>query len=118
MTELQEKLQFLCFYNLVMQSPVLSSSMQNHIQIGYGNDGFQIVIDAPFYDAKEWEKNKQLVYTGAIKNGMSAYAYWVNEVGAFGRHNKSEHWVNRVLNEACLALAGEIGAEVINELQL
>ena len=116
--DLVEKLRFLCFYNLVMQSPVLSGSMQAHIQFGYGNDGFEIIIDAPFYDQKEFRKNHNLVYTGEIKNGKTAYAYWVNEMGAFGRHNKSEHWVNRVLNECCQAVASEIGGTVINELQL
>lgn len=118
MTDLEEKIQMLCFYNLIMQSPVLSSSMQAHIQLGYTGDGFAIMIDAPFYDMKEWKKNHNLVYTGEIKNGMSAYAYWVNESGGFGRHNKSEHWVNRVLNDCCRMIASEIGAEVINELPL
>jgi len=118
MTDLQEKLQFMLFYNLVMQSPVLSGSMQSHIQLGYGNDGFQIVIDAPFYDMKEWQKNKKLVYTGKNINGVTAYANMVNESGGFGRHNKSEHWVNRVINDCCNILASEIGGEVINELSI
>lgn len=118
MTILEQQLQFLCFYNLVMQSPVLSGSMQAHIQLGYTGDEFAIIIDAPFYDMKEFKKNHNLVYTGKVINGMEAYAYWVNEVGAFGRHNKSEHWVNRVLNDCCLMIAGQIGAQVINELPL
>lgn len=113
-----EKLRFTCFYNLIMQSPVLSGSMQAHIQLGYGNDGFEIVIDAPFYDQKEFRKHKQLIYTGEVKYGKTAYAEWVNELGAFGRHNKSEHWVNRVLNEACQVVAAEVGGIVINELPL
>lgn len=118
MTNLEQEIQALCFYNLIVNSPILSGSMQAHIQLGYGNSGFQIVIDAPFYDMKEWEKNKRLVYTGANKNGITAYAKWVNDVGAFGRHNKSEHWVNRVLNDSCTVIANKIGATVINGLPL
>ena len=118
MTSLEQQLQFLCFYNLLINCPILSGSMKKHVELGFDGNNLQIVIDAPFYDMKQWKKTGQIIYTGAVKNGFTAYAYWVNEVGAFGRHNKSEHWVNRALNEACLIMANQIGAVVINGLPL
>ena len=114
-----EKLYALVFYNLHAQSPVLSGNMLSMIQTSqaYGTE-FVIVIDAPVYDAKEWEKHKQIVHTGKNINGKTAYAQWVNDIGAFGTHNKSMHWVNRVCVQAATTIASEIGAEVINELEL
>lgn len=114
-----EKLYALVFYGLHCQSPVLSGNMLSMIQTSqaYGSE-FVILIDAPFYDMKQWQKNKTVVHTGKTVNGRTAYAQWVNKVGAFGKRNKSMHWVNRVCVEAATALASEIGAEVINELEL
>ncbi len=114
-----EKLYALTFYNLHCQSPVLSGNMLSFIQTSkaYGTE-FVIEIDAPFYDAKEWEKNKTVVHTGKTIDGKTAYAQWVNDIGAFGTRNKSMHWVNRVCVQAAVTLASEIGAEVINELEL
>ena len=119
MDSIVEKLQALAFYNLVMQSPVLSGNMQMFIQMGFsGMDKAEIIIDAPFYDMKQWKKTGAIVHTGKNIKGVTAYANWVNEVGAFGRHNESEHWVNRVLVDCCNVIAQEIGAEVINELPI
>lgn len=114
-----EKLYALVFYSLHAQSPVLSGNMLSFIQTSqaYGTE-FVIEIDAPYYDMKEWQKNRQIVHTGASINGKTAYAQAVNDVGAFGSRNKSMHWVNRVCVEAATALASEIGADVINELEL
>lgn len=114
-----EKLYALVFYNLHAQSPVLSGNMLSMIQTSeaYGTE-FVILIDAPFYDEKQWNKNRQIVHTGKTINGKTAYAEAVNAVGGFGTRNKSMHWVNRVCVEAATALASEIGAEVINELEL
>ena len=119
MTNDAEKLYALVFYNLHAQSPVLSGNMLGHIQTSqaYGTE-FVIEIDAPFYDEKEWQKNRTIVHTGKTVNGETAYARMVNDIGAFGTRNKSMHWVNRVCVEAAIALASEIGAEVINELEL
>lgn len=114
-----EKLYALVFYNLHCQAPVMSGNMLGHIQTSqaYGSE-FVIVIDAPYYDVNEWRKNKQIVYTGEERNGATAYAEAVNALGGFGRRNKSMHWVNRVCVEAATAIASELGAEVINELEL
>ncbi len=114
-----EKLYALVFYDLHAQSPVLSGNMLSLIQTSqaYGTE-FVIMIDAPFYDQKEWEKNKTVVHTGATIDGKTAYAQWVNDLGGFGTGNKSMHWVNRVCVQAAIAIASEIGAEVINELEL
>lgn len=114
MTAIEQAVQGLCFYTLVVNSPVLSGSMKAHIEL----DPNGIKIDAPFYDLKEWNKSHRIIYTGAVVNGMTAYAKWVNDVGAFGRHNKSEHWVNRALYDACTIIANQIGAVVINGLPL
>ena len=114
-----EKLYALVFYNLHTQVHMLSGNMASLIQTSqaYGTE-FVIMIDAPFYDAKEWEKNKRVVHTRKTVDGKTAYAEWVNSIGAFGTHNKSMYWVNRVCLQSAMTLASEIGAEVINELEL
>jgi len=114
-----EKLTSLLFATLVTSSPVLSGNMKSLIQISkYGENECEIVIDAPFYDAKKWQKDKTIVYTGETYNGKSAYAELVNKAGGYGTHNKSEHWVNRACVEVAEIIANEIGATVINELRL
>lgn len=114
-----EKLHALIFSNLIYNSPVLSGNMQSLIQLGQvGSSEMEIIIDAPFYDQKKWNKDKVIVHTGETINGLTAYASSVNKSGGFGSHNKSEHWVNRVCVECAQAIANEIGAVVINELEL
>ena len=112
-----ERLHALLFSNLIMQSPVLSGNMQSMIQVGLqGSATREIIIDAPYYDAKQWYKNKTVVHTGQTVNGKTAYAYDVNKYGAFGRHNQSEGWVNRAIKEVVDVIANEIGAQVIYEI--
>ena len=119
MENVVEKLHALLFSNLIMQSPVLSGNMQSMIQVGIqGSSTREIIIDAPFYDAKKWEKDKIVVHTGEVKNGKTAYAEDVNLRGAFGRHNKSEGWVNRAVKEVVETIANEIGAQVVYGVQL
>lgn len=115
--EVKEFLRNALYFNLIMESPVLSGSMQYHIQMGYGADGYEIIIEAPFYDSARWQKDKVLVYTGESKNGVTDYAYDVNESGAFGRHNKSEHWVNRCINNVCREVALKYNGVVEGELE-
>lgn len=117
MENVVSKLHALLFSNLVLQSPVLSGSMRSKIQTtAVSDDRCEIMIDAPFYDIKKWEKDKTIVYTGQIINGRTAYAEWVNQSGGFGTHNKSQGWVNRAILEVCTAIANEIGAQVIYDL--
>lgn len=119
MENIVEKLHALLFSNLIMQSPVLSGNMQSLIQTGLeGEATKEIIIDAPYYDMKRWNKDKVIVHTGEVVNGKSAYAEDVNLRGAFGRHNKSEGWVNRAIKEVVDTIANEIGAQVIYEIQL
>lgn len=119
MDDIVEKLHALLFSNLIMQSPVLSGNMQSMIQVGLqGSATREIIIDAPFYDARKWNKEKVVVHTGEIIHGRSAYAEWVNDYGAFFTHNKSEGWVNRAIKEVVEAIANEIGALVIYEIRL
>lgn len=114
-----DKLFSLVYSDLIMSSPILSGNMQSMIQLGQiGTKEVEIIISAPFYDIKEWEKNKVVKHTGESKNGVTDYANWVNELGGFGRHNKSEYWVNRVCYECAQAVANEVGGIVINELPL
>lgn len=113
MEDVVGKIHALLFSNLVMSSPVLSGNMKSFIKTGSDNT---IIIDAPFYDMRKWEKDKVVVHTGETINGRTAYAEWVNRLGAFGRHNKSERWVNRAILEVVQAIANEMGAEVIYEL--
>lgn len=119
MTELMEELYSLVVTSLMLNSPRLSGNMKNHIKTKeISNHRVIIEIEAPFYDAKMWQKYKTIVYTGPPKKypGVTDYAYWVNVVGAFGKHNKSEHWINRTLDDTCRAVAGEYNAEVINKI--
>ncbi len=119
MDDIVEKLHALLYSNLIMQSPVLSGNMQSLIQVGVQGGGTrEIIIDAPYYDMKKWEKEKVIVHTGEVKNGKTAYAEDVNLRGAFGRHNRSEGWVNRAIKEVVDTIANEIGAQVIYEIKL
>lgn len=111
--EVINKIHSLLLSNLVLKSPVLSGNMQHSIKATSINE---IEIDAPFYDLKQWEKNRVIVHTGAIINGKTAYAEWVNELGGFATHNQSEGWVNRAILEVVNIIANEIGAEVVYEL--
>lgn len=106
------KIHSLLLSQLQLQSPVLSGNMQTHIE---GN-AMDIVIAAPFYDIKKWRKSGVIIPTGQTVYGKTDYAEWVNRLGAFGTHNKSEGWVNRTILEVVNAIANEIGAEVIYEL--
>ena len=113
MDNIVEKLHSLLYTVLTLESPVLSGNMKMHIK---SPNEREIVIDAPFYDMKKWEKDKIIVHTGEIIDGRTAYAEWCNRLGAFNSHNKSEKWVNRAVLEAAYAIANEIGATVIYEL--
>lgn len=104
---------------LYASSPVLSGNMKSYIKTkNVGENEITIVIEAPFYNTKEYKKTKKVVYTHQIIYGKTDYAYWVNKIGAFGTHNKSEHWVNRVLNDVCEGFSSKINAKVENRLPL
>lgn len=114
-----ETIQNLLFMNLVNRSPVLSGNMRMNIKCGMSTPTeCQIVIEAPFYDLKEWKRSGVIKRTGETKNGKTDYAYWVNELGGFATHNKSEHWVNRAIYEIMTDAANQMGATLINELPL
>lgn len=117
MDDIVEKLHALLFSNLVMSSPVLSGNMQSMIQTGLQGSGMrEIIIDAPYYDMKLWNEKHVVVHTGQVINGKTAYAQDVNLYGAFGRHNSSEHWVDRAIAEVVEAIANEIGAQVVYDI--
>lgn len=103
------------YWNLIMQSPILSGNMQSFIQLDYIPEPV-VKIAAPFYDGRLWKDKHIIVHTGESHNGYTNYAEAVNEVGAFGRHNQSEHWVNRVINQCCEEIAKEIGGVVTTRL--
>lgn len=113
MEDIKEKLHSLLLSNLTFTSPVLSGNMKAHIK---ENGDREIVIEAPFYDLKKWRETGNIIYTGKEIYGKTDYAEWVNKFGAFGRHNKSEHWVNDTILSVVTIIASEIGAEIINEL--
>ncbi len=116
-----EKLYNLIDENLYLSCPVMSGNMRHHIDVNTvlkDDEEVEIVISAPFYDLKEWEKNHRIKFTGAIINGKHDYAYWVNALGAFAKGGRDVNWVHRAIYEACCTLASEIDAQVINELAL
>lgn len=117
MTQELEKLYNLLYSNLLTNSPVLSGNLKNGIQIkSVGNDEVVIVIDAKYYDTEYWKKTNKIFHTGKTYNGMDGYAFSLNKSGAFGSHNQSEGWVDRVIENVCETIANEIGGEVKNEL--
>lgn len=121
MTYFLEKLYNLVDENLYLSCPVMSGNMRNHIKMTTNlKDGeeVEIVISAPFYDLKEWQKNHRVVLTGDVINGKSDYAYWVNALGAFAHGGRDVNWVHRAIYEAVCTLASEIDAQVVNELPL
>ena len=112
-------MQSLLFINLINKVPVLSGNMKMNIKCGITTPSqCEIVIEAPFYDTNKWKKDKTIIHTGENKGGFTDYAYWVNELGGFATHNQSEDWVNRALYEVVNEIANEIGATVINRLEL
>ena len=114
-------------------SPILSGNMYREITtaelVNVSDNEVTFCINAPFYDVSLWRRTGVIVHSGetvTLKNGVkhSYYAYygsitdyamWVNDMGAFGTHNKSEHWVNRALFDAALMVPD---ARVICELEL
>lgn len=103
------------FYNLLKpkleaDSPVLSGNMRTSIETtNVSEHQFEIVINAPFYDMKEFNKTGNIVYTGLNwkGTGITDYAFWVNDIGAFGTHNKSQAWVNRTLLSVAKTIAAQ-----------
>ncbi len=116
-----EKLYNLVDENLYLSCPIMSGNMRHHIDVNTvlkGDEEVEIVISAPFYDLKEWQKNHKIKFTGAIIDGKHDYAYWVNALGAFAKGGRDVHWVHRAIYEAVCTLASEIDAEVVNELPM
>lgn len=116
-----EKLYNLVDENLYLSCPVMSGNMRHHIDVNTvlkDDEEVEIVISAPFYDLKQWQKNHRVVFTGKTINGKHDYAYWVNALGAFAKGGRDVHWVHRAIYEAVCTLASEIDAEVINELPM
>jgi len=113
MTEIVEKIHSLLLSNLMFMSPVLSGNMKANIK---ENGDREIVIEAPFYDMKKWRESGAIIHTNKMIYGKTDYAEWVNKIGAFGSHNKSEHWVYDTILSVAIVIANEIGADVINEL--
>lgn len=112
---LLQELSMLVLISLQMDSPVLSGSMKNHIElVEMAGNVARIKISAPSYDIAKWRKTGMIEYTGEYD-----YAVSVNNVGAFsGRSTKSRHWVNKSLNKICRIIANQYGAEVINNVEL
>lgn len=117
--ELLIKLVNLVSTELSINCPVLSGNMKSNLEItDIKENEITICISAPFYDLKEWKKTGVIKHTGKEVLGKTDYAMWVNKLGAFGRKNKSQYWVNRSVFSSTTTIANEIGAIVINELPL
>ena len=132
MTQELQTLSALIQMLLLERTPILSGNMMREIAIAelveVNDYEVTFCIEAPFYDMWLWKQRGVIVNSGhsikinggthtytASHGNITDYAMWVNEVGAFGTHNKSMHWVNRVLNEAASLIPN---AEVINKLEL
>lgn len=119
MTEELQTLSTLVKMYLEELAPILSGNMAREIIIAeiveIKENEVTFCINAPFYDTNLWRKKGVIAHTGKSYGGITDYANWVNEIGAFGTHNASMHWVNRALNEAALMMPN---AEVDNRLEL
>lgn len=114
-----EELSSLLLSNLIINSPRLSGNMKNNIKIvEFGEHEVKIEISAKFYDMAIWNQYKSIVFTGKNYKGITDYPMWVNKVGAFGKHNKSEKFANRICYDVCQVIANQYGGTVINELEL
>lgn len=117
-TELHALSDLIKFY-LEELSPVLSGNMVREILMAelveVNDHEVTFCISAPFYDITRWEKEKVIIHTNANYGGVTDYAALVNRAGAFGSHNKSMHWINRVC-DMCARLIPN--AEVDNRLEL
>lgn len=99
---------------LRFQSPVMSGNTKAGISLhSMGGSDITIVVDAPSYDLKKWRDEGVIEHDGKYN-----YANAVNLFGGFFKRNKSMHWANRACFDAARCIANEIGAEVINELEL
>lgn len=115
------KIANLVMTELSINCPVLSGNMKSHIEITeIGDDEITICISAPFYDLKEWKKSGVINYIGSPKKypNFTDYAMWVNKMGAFGRHNKSQYWANRAVYNSASTIANEMDAILVNRLPL
>lgn len=100
-------------------SPKLSGNMKEHIEVTeVTENSITLCISAKFYDLNEYNKSKNIIYTGKSYNGITDYAMWVNDKGAFGSQNKSMHWVNRICYNGANLIGNTIGAIVVNQLDL
>lgn len=117
--ELLLKLVNLVSAELSINCPVLSGNMKSNLEItDIRANEITICISAPFYDLKEWRNTGVIKHTGKEILGKTDYAMWVNNLGAFGRRNKSQYWANRSILASVETIANEIGAIVINELPI
>lgn len=117
MENLVGKMHSLLFTALTLKSPVLSGNMKTYIQTGdISEKQMEIIIDAPFYDMKQWLSSGVIIHTGETILGRTAYAEWVNRLGGFATHNRSEGWVHRAILEVANVIANETGAEIVYEL--
>ena len=111
---LVEQLAYLTKEMLDINSPVMSGNTKNTIEIVDFNENEAVIcINAPTFDVPLWQRTGQIRYT---HNG--SYATSVNEYGGFHTNNKSKHWVNRAVYNACMIIANEYGGEVILDVEL
>ena len=119
MTEELQMLSTLVKMYLEDLSPILSGNMAREIMLAelveIKDNEITFCINAPFYDMKKWRETGTIIHTGKKYGDISDYADIVNQMGAFGKHNKSEHWVNRAVNQAASYMPN---AEIINKLEL
>lgn len=108
MDDLLLKLYYEITNSLYLESPYLSGNLMDHILKGQlnpsmGDKEITFVINAPFYDSKIWNKEHKIVFTGPPKKypDVSDYAMWLNDLGAFGKPNKSRNWANRAIVHGC-----------------
>lgn len=113
MREEMEQLYLLLNQTLYYRCPILSGNMSRGIKITKIEENrIELEIEAKYYDLNKWNKEHKVVYTGKTVLGTTDYAMFVNEFGAFGKHNSSEHWVNRVVNDVCHAITKNVDCKI------
>lgn len=111
-------------YNLVVtalraNAPVMSGNTRDSIRVDISSGNkLVIVIDPKFYDISTWKSSGVIIPSSDIRSGLLSYAESVNNNGAFGTHNSSQGWIKRVCQECTKNIASEIGAIVVDGMEI
>lgn len=95
--------------------PIKPKEVKKPKKIKYKEKMPQPKFTSRFY--RGYGKIYKLTHTTVGRTDFTHYAFLLNAVGAFGS-GRHQFWVNRAVYNACVMYANQIGANVINHLEL